>query len=128
MGNQPVNILRRHHARGLATGRALTARPGLRMASGTHTAIQSPMPLPANVGLFAAFITIAQMSGTTASKGPGGSSPVEASCIDQLEEEPTMPAQCNACGISCAVCTVERVLARRHRSRLSNCFCGLTVA
>jgi hypothetical protein len=95
-----VDILGRHVFRGLAISRALTARPGRRMASGTHQQIQSPMQLPANAGLFRAFITIVQVSTTTGSKGPGGLSPVEARCIDSFGEEPTMPAQCSARRIS----------------------------
>jgi hypothetical protein len=49
------------------------------------------MQLPANAGLFRAFITIVQVSTTIGSKGLGGWSPVEARCIDSFGEEPAMP-------------------------------------
>src|SRR5947209_16271045 len=100
MGQEPADVLRRHDLRGLATGRALLARPGSRrMASGTHAADSATecnyWRTPPNVEAFGGFITIAQASGMTASKGPGGSLPVEASCIDHFGKEPSMPAQAN---------------------------------
>ena len=83
MGQEPADVLGRHGLRGLVTGRALLARLGRRMASGTHTADSITeckyRRTPPNMEAFGGFITIAQASGMTASKGPGGSLPVEAS-------------------------------------------------